>query len=166
MNTRYSELTTLIHLNPGIRFREIMRETGWKNGVLTHYINKLERDGVIKVKRGQRQTRYSSHQITDEELKIIKVLRRKTPRDIVIALLPEDGLKFSQLQKEIRKAPSTISLYLSEMIKEKLIEVKFIERKKNYFLLQKPYFDKFLEVHTPSTIEKSTSEFEDIINSL
>ena len=36
------KLQELIDDNPGIQFREIMRSSGLKNGVLSHYLKKLE----------------------------------------------------------------------------------------------------------------------------
>ena len=32
--------------------RELMRSSGLKNGALSHYIGKLEKNGIIKVVRG------------------------------------------------------------------------------------------------------------------
>ena len=60
MIDRTQKLQELIDINPGIQFREIMRSSGLKNGVLTHYLKKLEDSGVVKVMRGPRQVRYYS----------------------------------------------------------------------------------------------------------
>ena len=49
-----------------------MRSSGLKNGVLSHYLGKLEKNGIIKVNRGPRQTRFYSPQITESELIVIK----------------------------------------------------------------------------------------------
>ena len=42
MIDRSQKLQELIDDNPGIQFREIMRSSGLKNGVLSHYLKKLE----------------------------------------------------------------------------------------------------------------------------
>jgi hypothetical protein len=39
-----NQITQLIENNLGIKFCEIMRETGMKNGILGHYTNKLEKE--------------------------------------------------------------------------------------------------------------------------
>lgn len=108
-----SQLTQIIENNPGIQFRQIMRSSGLKNGVVSHHISKLEKNGIIKVVRGPRQTRFYSPKITEDESKVIKALRRQTPRDLLLALIQENGIGFTQLVKEVRKSPSTVSLYLS-----------------------------------------------------
>ena len=40
MIDRSKKLQELIDDNPGIQFREIMRSSGLKNGVLSHYLKK------------------------------------------------------------------------------------------------------------------------------
>jgi len=165
MTDRNSQLQQIIEQNPGIQFREIMRSSGLKNGVLSHYLGKLEKNGIIKVNRGPRQTRFYSPQITERESIVIKALRKQTPRDLLLALIKEDGLEFSQLVKEVKKSPSTVSLYLSQLVKDELVEAKIVSLKKRYHIKVRNLMDKLIEDHRPSVLEKPTSGFEDIFNS-
>ena len=73
MIDRSQKLQELIDGNPGIQFREIMRSSGLKNGVLSHYLKKLEDGGLVKVMRGPRQVRFYSPNITEEESIIISL---------------------------------------------------------------------------------------------
>ncbi|MBT8172941.1 MAG: winged helix-turn-helix transcriptional regulator [Nitrosopumilus sp.] len=165
MTDRDSKLQQIIEENPGIQFREIMRSSGLKNGVLSHYLGKLEKNGIIKVIRGPRQARFYPPRITEEESIVIKALRKQTPRDLLLALIKEDGLEFSQLVKEVGKSPSTVSLYLSQIVDDGLVETKLVQLKKRYYIKAKELIDKLVEDYRPSSLEKSTSGFEDIINS-
>ena len=165
MIDRTQKLQTLIDDNPGIRFREIMRSSGLKNGVLSHYLKKLEDNGVVKVVRGPRQVRFYSPNITEEESIVIKALKKETPRALLLALIKEDGLEFSQLVKEVKKSPSTVSLYLSQIVADGLVEIKFVELKKRYHIKVREIMDKLIEEHRPGSLDKPTSGFEDIINS-
>ena len=165
MIDRTQKLQTLIDDNPGIRFREIMRSSGLKNGVLSYYLKKLESTGVVKVVRGPRQVRFYSPSITEEESIVIKALRKETPRALLLALIKEDGLEFSQLVKEVKKSPSTVSLYLSQIVADGLVEIKFVELKKRYHIKVREIIDKLIEEHRPGSLDKPTSGFEDIINS-
>ena len=165
MIDRTQKLQTLIDDNPGIRFREIMRSSGLKNGVLSYYLKKLESTGVVKVVRGPRQVRFYSPGITEEESIVIKALRKETPRALLLALIKEDGLEFSQLVKEVKKSPSTVSLYLSQIVADGLVEIKFVELKKRYHIKVREIMDKLIEEHRPGSLDKPTSGFEDIINS-
>ena len=165
MTDRDAQLQQIIEQNPGIQFREIMRSSGLKNGVLSHYLGKLEKSGIIKVIRGPRQSRFYSPQITEEESIVIKALRKQTPRDLLLALIENDGLEFSQLVKAVKKSPSTVSLYLSQIVEDELVETKLVDLKKRYHIKARALVDKLIEDYRPSLLEKPTSGFEDIINS-
>ncbi|MGY5143573.1 MAG: winged helix-turn-helix transcriptional regulator [Candidatus Nitrosopumilus sp. bin_32a] len=165
MTDRYSQLQQIIEANPGIQFREIMRSSGLKNGVLSHYLGKLEKSGIIKVIRGPRQSRFYPPKITEDESLVIKALRKQTPRDLLLALIENDGLEFSQLVKAVKKSPSTVSLYLSQIVEDGLVEIRFVNLKKRYHIKARDVIDKLIEDYRPGLLEKPTSGFEDIINS-
>ena len=165
MIDRTQKLQELIDANPGIQFREIMRSSGLKNGVLSHYLKKLEDSGVVKVIRGPRQVRFYSPNITEEESIVIKALKKETPRDLLLTLIKEDGLEFGQLVKEVKKSPSTVSFYLSQIVADGLVEIKVIELRKRYHIKVRELVDKLIEEHRPRSLDKPTSGFEDIINS-
>ncbi len=165
MTDRDLQLQQIIEENPGIQFREIMRSSGLKNGVLSHYLGKLEKSGIVKVIRGPRQARFYPPKITEDESIVIKALRKQTPRDLLLALIENDGLEFSQLVKVVKKSPSTVSLYLSQIIDDGLVEIKLVDLKKRYHIKARDLIDKLIEDYRPSLLEKPTSGFEDIINS-
>jgi len=166
MTNRDTKLQQIIEENPGIQFREIMRSSGLKNGVLSHYLGKLEKNGIIKVIRGPRQVRFYSPQITEDESVVIKALRKQTPRDLLLALIENDGLEFSQLVTAVKKSPSTVSLYLSQIVDDDLVEIKLVQLKKRYYIKARDLIDKLVEDYRPGSLEKPTSGFEDIFNSL
>ena len=166
MTDRDLQIQQIIEQNPGIQFREIMRHSGLKNGVLSHYLGKLEKVGLVKVEREPRQARYYPPKITHEEYKVIKALRRQTPRDLLLALVKEDGLEFSQLRLETGKAPSTVSFYLSQIVEDNLVEIKIQNLKKKYYLKTRNTINRLIEQYRPSLIEGPVSKFEDIVNSL
>jgi len=165
MTDRNLQVQEIIEKNPGIQFREIMRSSGLKNGVLSHYLGKLEKNGIIKVIRGPRQTRFFPPKITEDESIVIKALRKQTPRDLLLALVRQDGLEFSELVKEVGKSPSTVSLYLAQIVKDGLVEIKLENLKKRYYIKARDLIDQLIEDYRPSLLEKPTSGFEDIFNS-
>ena len=165
MIDRNLQIKEIIDKNPGIQYREIMRSSGLKNGVLSHYLGKLEKSGFIKVMRGPRQTRFYPPKITEEESIVIKALRKQTPRDLLLALVKKDGLEFSELVKEVGKSPSTVSLYLSQIVQDKLVEIKLEKLRKRYYIKSRHLIDQLIEDYRPGLLEKPTSGFEDIFNS-
>jgi len=166
IKTRHSQLLEIIEKNPGIKFRELMRASGMKNGVLSYYINNLEKNGTVQVKREPRQTRFFPLNINEEESTVIKALRRNTPREIIEALLVHDELNFGGIVSFVGKSPGTVSLYVSQLVSDQIIELQMNQRKKTYRIKDRKTIDKIIEKYHPTGVDKLTSSFEDIINSL
>ena len=169
---RRAELTELIEQNPGISFRDLMRLANLKNGVLSHHLRRLEKTESIKVERLPRQTRFYPRNFSDEESVIAKALRKKTPRDIIYALMlnyadGKNGLEFSQIVSNVSKSPSTVSLYLSQLIQDDVVKIILdFGRKRKYQVSDKRLVSRMIEKHKPGMLEQPVSGFEDIINSL
>lgn len=164
---RGKKLVEIIEKNPGVNFREIMRIAGLKNGVLSHHLNKLEKSGSVQVQRDTGLTRYYSLDISEEQSKIISSLRRDTQRRIIHALMVnKEGLEFSEIVQEVRKAPSTISLYLSQLLEEKTVKILLEERKRKYRIANRELVDSLIEEYQPGMLDRPVSGFEDIVNSL
>ena len=164
---RRSMLLELIEYNPGLGFRQIMRASGMKNGVLSHYLDRLEKNGAIKAVRSTRQVRFYAPKITHTESVAIKALRRQTPKDLLLALLrTKNGMYFSELVVAVKKSPSTVSTYLAQIIKDGLVETKLVNMRKRYYVQQRGLLDRLIEKYKPSFFERSVSGFEDIMNAI
>lgn len=163
---RFAQLIGVIEKNPGIKFREIMRETGMKNGVLEYYTGKLERNGVVKVERNPGQTRFYPPGISDEDTLLIKNLRQDTPRLILVSLIQYKALSFSELVEKTRKSPSTVSLYISQMTRDSIVESEFINFKKRYYVKDLERLEKIIDNYHPRLIESLADHLADTFSSL
>ncbi len=160
------QIIDLIEKNPGIKFRELMRGTGMKNGVLSYHARKLEKNGVVKVERGLRQTRFFPLGITTEESILIKNLRQDTPRQILLSLYTSEILSFNEIVERVSKSPSTVSTYLSQLIENNIIELKIINLKKTFKIKNITTVQKIINKYHPTLIERSADSIADIFNSL
>lgn len=163
---RVTQLIEVIERNPGIKFREIMRETGMKNGVLGYYAGKLEREGFVKVDRSPGQTRFYPPGISDDDTLLIKNLRQETPRQILSSLLQYGMLSFNELVEKTRKSPATVSLYLSQVTRDNIIESKLINFKKKYYVKDIEKLQKIIDKYHPNLIESSADHLADTFSSL
>ena len=134
MLNRVSMLTDIIYKNPGLHFCEMIRVSGMKNGVLAHYIGKLETNGIITIERERSKTRFFSPQVSLKEKKIIRFLRKETSKDIIFSLIDNNGLEFKEIVKKAKKSPSTISQNISELIQHNLVIIKIDDTKKKYYI--------------------------------
>jgi len=137
-----------------------------KNGVLSYHTRKLEKIGVVKVERGPRQTRFYPLGITGEESILIRSLRQETPRQILLSLLDEKELTFNKIVEKVKKSPSTVSIYLSQLTENNIVEIKTIELKKVFYIKDEEIVQKAINKYHPTLIEKSADRLADIFNSL
>ena len=166
MTDKRNYILEIIEKSPGIRFRDIMRISGLKNGVLSHHLRHMEDRGRIRVSRGPGKVHYSSLNITEEQFKVARALQRSTTRAILLALTADNSLRFAEIVERCKKSPSTISIYLTDMIKEGLVKVKVADAKKVYYTNYRSEVNFLVDIQKPPHIDRPVSGFEDIINSL
>ena len=155
-----------IEKNPGIRFREIMEELGLKNGVLSHHLDKLEKQSVLRVERTPRVARFYPLSIQDEEIQVIKRLRQETPRRILRLLLDVDEVNFSEMFLRIKRSPGTTSLYVTELVDDGIIKDRFENGKRFFSLPDKNTVNKLISKHHPDLMDKTVENYSDVITSL
>lgn len=119
-----SLLLTCIKNSPGIRYRELMKATGFPNGVAQYHLKLLEKSKRVKVsRRFGKTTRYYPLSISARESRIIEHIRHTTRRKIISFLLQHDGSLFSDIKRNIRRVPSTVSWHLSRLKESGVISI-------------------------------------------
>jgi predicted transcriptional regulator len=163
---RITEIIGVIEKNPGIKFREIMRETGLKNGVLSYHARKLEENGTVKIDRKSGETRFYPLFVTEEESTLITSLRRDTQRHILLSLLEGNQLTFNELVSKVKKAPSTVSTFLARLVDDNIIVIKMIELKKVYLLKNADMVREIIQKYNPVLLERTAYNFADTFSNL
>jgi predicted transcriptional regulator len=163
---RSAQIIKIIEENPGIKFREIMRETGMKNGVVGHYANKLEREGIIKVDRKPRQTWFFPPNVSENDIPLIKNLRQETPRQILSALLQHQILTFNALVDNVKKSPATISTYLTQLTNDGIIDNELVNQKKHHYVKDVEKLRQIVDKYKPTLIERSADRLADTFSEL
>ena len=94
-----------IYKTPGIRYKELLRLTRLKNGVLSYHLTILERLSKIRIDRyNNRVTRYYIVNIPKEESDIIGYFRNKVTRKMAIFILQHDSCIFNEIVDHVNKA--------------------------------------------------------------
>lgn len=163
---RITEIISIVEKNPGIKFREIMRETGLKNGVLSYHARKLEENGSVKINRKSGETRFYPPFVTEYESILITSLRRDTQRHILLSLLGGKSLTFNELVGSVKKAPSTVSAFLAKLVDDNIIGIRIIELKKAYFLKNPDMVREIIEKYNPVLLERTAYNFADTFSIL
>jgi predicted transcriptional regulator len=109
---------------PGIRYRELLRLTDLTNGTLEYHLKILERTHKVTVcRREGRRARYYPIDIPADESLIIGYIRNKVARQIVLFILENHLCNFSEILKNIKKAPSTVSWHLKRLCESGIVSV-------------------------------------------
>ena len=155
-----------IEKNPGIRFREIMYELELKNGTLSHHLQKLEEQSVLRVERTPRVARFYPLSVNEAEIPIITRLRQETPRRILRLLLDLDEVNFSEMFLRIKRSPGTTSRYVTELVDDGIVKDRFEKGKRFFSLPDKYTVNKLISKYHPDLMDKTTENYSDIIESL
>ena len=164
--TRPELILKTIEKNPGIRYREIMGELGLKNGTLSHHLQKLEEQSVLRVERTPRVARFYPLSVNSAEIPIIKRLRQETPRRILRLLLDLDEVNFSEMFLRIKRSPGTTSRYVTELVDDGIVKDRFEKGKRFFSLTDKYTINKLISKYHPDLMDKTTENYSDIIESL
>ena len=166
MTSREEIIISEIKKNPGIRFRELMKQIGISNGVMSYYLRKLENHDHIWTERTPRVTRFYSNDLLEDEAKLVKRLRQTTPKKILLALIENDKLTFKELVSKIGKSPSTTSFYLTQLIHDNIISTTKSNFVQVYFNTEKKRIANLIGEYHPDIIEQASDNLSDIIASL
>jgi len=84
-NEKRHNIYNFILRNPGLHLRELSRNLKIPIATLNYHLRYLEKQGLIEKKSTGRFSRYYTvNQISKIDKKILGVLRRKLPRDIIL----------------------------------------------------------------------------------
>jgi predicted transcriptional regulator len=101
LDERKSTLLDHIFNAPGIRYRELLKLSGFSNGVLFYHLTGLEEAGLIRVERkhAKKATRYYSNDISEIESATLSYLRHQPLREIILFILDNPQCNFSDIVK-------------------------------------------------------------------
>lgn len=160
-----SLLLKIIEQNPGIRYREILRVTGFVNGVLTYHLTALEKSERIRAVRESKMTRYYPPQVSEKESSMLKYVRHAPVKDMLIFIFKNDRCTFNEIVEHSKKAPSTVSSHLKRLKDDGVITVRYGEYHL-YRIADKELFSDVLSKFTPKYVDKVVDNFAGAVEEL
>ena len=174
MSSNQDIVKNIVCKHPGLRFHQIKKETRLANGTLQHHLSKLENTKSISAKYVAKIPRYYSADVEDKSKIILQRLRQTTTSRIIKSLLKHQCLNFSQLVKESKKSPGTVSIYKNMLLKEGIIVGNTNEcescpesaAKIKYRLVDQQIIRTIVEEYGKSSLKKSADNLADIFLAL
>ena len=151
---RKNVVLDIVQRNPGIRFNEIMKLSNIKNGTLSHYVRKLEEESSIELERSPRVTRLYPAGIGQNEAKICKFLTIDSQRKIMMFLLDKEVATSVEIRNFIKKSPSVVSVNLSQLFREKIINKQYDIPSNKYSLRNPEEVRGIIKEHYPNLLDK------------
>ena len=125
MSNAYNKKKAILRLvqdDPGVGFIDIQKETGYANGVLSHHLKILEKNDLIRIRRGKRKIWVFPLHLDSENDKIRIYIRKESCKRIIEFLLENDESSFVLIQKAIEKSPSTTSITLKTLVENNIVK--------------------------------------------
>jgi predicted transcriptional regulator len=163
------EIYNSVTKNPGIRYRELLREVGISNGVLTYHLEMLEKSGQIQVLRhsNNRVTRYFVADISKQDSNIISCLRSRVTRNIMIFVLQNKFCTFNDIVDHVGKAPSTISWHIRRLKQAGILKVIYGSDLLLYYsVTDKALVEKVLSKYKETFIERVVDNYTEMVDKL
>lgn len=160
-----SVLLKIIEQNPGIRYRELSRVTGFVNGVLTYHLAALEKSDRIRAHRESRMTRYYPPQVSEKESSVLKHVRHAPIKDMLIFIFENDYCTFNEIVEHSQKAPSTVSSHLKRLKDAGIITVRYGEYHL-YRIADRELFSDVLSKFRPRYVDKVVDNFAGAVEEL
>jgi DNA-binding transcriptional ArsR family regulator len=158
-------LLGLVQSQPGIRYRELLRASGFANGVLSYHLSALEKAGLVKVDRQSRITRYYPLNMPEHESQVLGYVRHGPIREIVSFILEQDMCTFSEIVGHTGKAPSTVSAHLKRLKEAGIIHVRYGEYQL-YSLVNRELVAEVLSKYRPTLADKVVDNYVEMLDEL
>jgi len=140
---------SLVVSTPGVHLREIERQTGLTLGVVRYHLDRLQREELIFAK----EDRYFKRFFPKVPTETFEALRQESLRRIVLHLLGSPGSSHSIMMTALQLPPSTLSTYLSILLKKRVVRRERRGKENLYFVVDEESVMKVLIVYRPTFLD-------------
>ncbi len=153
-----------IEKSPGLHFREIQRRlNNIATGSLDYHLHFMKKHCIIRVEKDGNFMRYypMTKNWSDEEKKILSLLRQKNIRHIIIYILERKKANPIQMAEDIGLSASTMSWYLKKLKENNIISEIKKGRFRNYSVVDAEKIVKYLVAYRSSFLDEIVDRFID-----
>jgi DNA-binding MarR family transcriptional regulator len=109
--------------NPGTHFSKICRDLHIPKTTMFHHLKYLEKNDLIFATNQEKYSRYYvMHNLGNKDKELIGMIRRDTPRNILLLFLIEICMSRKDICETLEIHPNTVDYHLKKMIKADVIE--------------------------------------------
>lgn len=133
------EIYELIEKNPGLHLSKIAEMMNMRLSLAQYHLLNLEKDDLIvsDVEEGYKRFYVEDSDVGTHEKRILSVLRREIPLQIVLFLLKKSNAKHKEILENINVSPSTLSYHLNKLVEYEIVDVNTYGDEKGYRIRNK-----------------------------
>lgn len=155
-----------VHAHPGSHFSAIVRALDIATGPVQFHLSRLSRSGDVESVSLYGRTHYYPTGYRDWEQRALALLRRETPRGIVVLLLDDDGRRPDALAGELGVARSTVEHHLDHLLEHRVVEKRRDDRGRVTVHLRRPGdIARLLEEVAPGVADRFVDRFMRLVDS-
>lgn len=129
-------ITEYVRRNPGVHFRQIVRDLDLAIGQLDFHLNALVKGEVlVKDSTAGNARFYVRDRFSKEERKALSILRREIPRGIVLYLLEKPGSTPSEILGNFSFTSATLSYHMRRLEKAGILTAEQRGRERHYSIV-------------------------------
>ena len=132
-----SEIYSLVKRFSGCNFHHLERKSRIPAGTLQYHLAYLTKHGLLTIQRDGNKMRYFTQDLTIKDRELLTLLRQRTIRCILLFMLNNKECRQKDIIAFVKMSPSTVSWYLSRLLKTKIISVAKRDRYARYHLAVK-----------------------------
>jgi predicted transcriptional regulator len=148
------EIYEFLKENPGLHMREIQRRLDIPFSTLEYHLDYLEKHEIVDEEEDRRYCRYFAEDLDVFEKKVVSALRQARLREIILVILSESLYCFKDLVEHLSMAHSSLSTYLSHLVKEGILIRKRIGNEVCYRIVNEERVVRALFCYRSSFMDK------------
>jgi predicted transcriptional regulator len=167
INNLRNNIYTLIVQNPGIYTSKIAELIGISTQLTDYHLVHLERKKkVFAVKENDSYYRkyYTiESKLDSQEIKILEMLSKRIPFEIILLLLKHTTMQHNELSKKLGISPSKLSYHLGKLLDYDIINVQPYGEEKGYVVKNRDEILQILRRYQQRiTLALAVNEFQDV----
>jgi predicted transcriptional regulator len=168
MTDTRSRIADCVRARPGVHFNDLVRRLDLAPGQVQHHLKRLLSDERLVADELYGRTHYYPPEFDAWERRVLALVRRETPRDVVACLLDEGGsAPPARVADAVGIARSTLEWHLDNLVETDVVTKSYDERGRVTLTLRHPERTAELVASvSPSLPERFADRFTRLVDDL
>ncbi len=152
--------------NPGSSARDVQRVLGLGWGETSYHLDRLVEAQLLRRERTPNRDFYFARDVTWEDRRSLVFFRRRTSREILLALYARPDLTAYEVADRLGLGKSTVSFHLARLLSAGLVESQRPEASRRFRVANPEQVRRLLQMYRDSFREEVVGRFAEVWGSI